>query len=371
MRTLEKQDVDDLLVGAKILGTGGGGETSWAKPMIEEVYAKNKQFKLISPDEIPNDEIVAIVGSVGGGVSEEIKRRLAGLPKIKEKPEFVAIKTLAEYIGKEPYAYLASEIGAGNTIVPMYVAAMMESFAVDADCCGRAKPEISLSTTNVKGLPVTPLSIVTPFGDLMILKKAVDDARAEDICRYVAVASGGMCGVARCPTKGRDIREAIVPNSISDAIKVGKSVREAGGSGRDPVEALLKALNGFKLFHGKVKSFERREEGAFIWGNIEFTGIEDYQRHELKIWFKNEFLISWKDGKPFVTCPDTICVVDADSAEGLSCWGKDFKKDREVVVIGRNAHEIWRTEKGLKLFSPKHFGFNIEYTPVERIAGEA
>jgi len=371
MRSLTREEVEDLLIGAKILGTGGGGQIEWVRPMIEEVYAKGKQFRLVSPQEIPDNEIVVITGAVGGGVPEEVKRKVAKLPRIDEKPELLATKVLAEYIGKKPYAYLASEIGAGNTVVPMYVATLTEGFVVDGDCCGRAKPEMCISTTNIKGLPLTPLSIVTPFGDTMILKRAVDDYRVEDICRYMAIVSGGLCGVARCPVEGRDIRNSIVPNSVSEVIDIGKKVREARESGDSPVEVLIEALNGFKLFYGKVKSFERKEEGGFMWGNIKISGAEDYKQHELKIWFKNEFLISWKDGKPFVTCPDTICVVDANSSEGLSNWGGDFKKDREVVVIGRKAHELWRTEKGLELFSPRHFRFNIEYTPIESIVGEA
>ena len=105
-----------------------------------------------------------------------------------------------------------------------------------------------------------------------------------------------------------------------------------------------------------------------MWGNIEIKGTGDSERHELKVWYKNEFLISWENGRPFVTCPDTICVVDADSAEGLSNWGNDFRERRNVVVFGRKAHDLWRTEKGLELFSPKHFGFNIEYVRIEEIA---
>lgn len=365
---LGKKDVDDLLRATKILGTGGGGEMKWARPLVEEVYAKQKQFKLLDPKDVPDEEIVIIVGAVGGGVSEEIKKRLVDLPRIKERPELIAKKVLTEHIKKEPYAYLASELGAGNTIIPMYVAAMTDSFTVDADCCGRAKPEISISTTNVQGLPVTPLAIVSPFGDLMILKEAIDDSRAEDICRYMAMVSGGICSVARCPTKGKDLREAVVPRSISEAIGIGKHIREAAEKGESPTEALIKASNGYELFHGKVKRFERKEEGAFVRGNIKITGIENYKQHELNIWFKNEFLISWKDETPFVTCPDSLYVVDAYSGEGLSCWGEDFQKKREVMVIGRKAHELWRTEKGLQLFSPRHFGFKIEYTPIERIA---
>jgi len=365
VKTLDKQDIEDLLVGANILGTGGGGETKLARPMIEEVYARKKHFDLISLKEVPDDEIVMIVGTVGGGVSKAIKRKVADLPKMMESPEFSARKELAEYLGKEPYAFFPSEIGAANTLVPMYVAAMLDRCCIDADAGGRAKPEISLSTTNVAGLHVFPLAIVTPFGDTIILKHAVDDARAEDICRYVAVASGGICGVARCPTKGKDIRNAVVPDSISETIVIGRSIREARERREDPVQAFIDASEGFLLFRGKVDSFERKEDGGFMWGNISIIGTEDFRREELRIWFKNEYLITWRNGKPYVTCPDSVCVVDGKTGEGLSAWGREFKKKREVAIVGKKAYKIWRTKRGIELFSPRHFGFDIEYRPIE------
>jgi hypothetical protein len=40
-------------------------------------------------------------------------------------------------------------------------------------------------------------------------------------------------------------------------------------------------------------------------------------------------------------------------------------KDLKVYVIGFKAHNIFRTEKGLEILGPKHFGFDIEYTPIE------
>jgi DUF917 family protein len=367
MKTLDEQDVGDLLVGAKILGAGGGGETEWAKPMVEEVYAKGKQFKLIGLEEVPDEEIVMIVGAVGGGVSEEDKRKVAHIPETKSKPVLLAAKALAEHLGKEPYAFFPSEIGPENTVVPMYVAAMVDRCCVDADACGRAKPEISLSTTNVMGLPAFPLGIVTPFGDTIIVKNTVDDARAEEICRHIAVASGGTCAVARCPTKGRDIRNAVVQNSISATIKIGRSIRQARECGADPVKALIETSDAYLLFLGKVRSYERREEGGHMWGIIDIAGTEDFKKEKLRIWYKNEYLITWLNEKPYATCPDTICVVDSRIGEGLSAWGQEFTKNREVAVLGRKAHKIWRTEKGIELFSPKHFGFDIKYRPIESL----
>jgi len=39
------------------------------------------------------------------------------------------------------------------------------------------------------------------------------------------------------------------------------------------------------------------------------------------------------------------------------------------VVVGVRAEDIWRTEKGLKLLGPRHFGYNIPYKPIEEIVG--
>jgi DUF917 family protein len=370
-KTLNKYDIEDLLIGAKILGTGGGGEPELARPLIDEVYAKKKQFKLASLEEIPNDKIAMIVGTVGGGVSCEAAERVANLPRIAERPESAAVRALAEYLGIEPYAFFPSEIGPANTLIPMYIAAMRDACCVDCDGAGRAKPEISLSTTNVAGLHAFPLSIVTPFGETVILKNAVNDARAEDICRSMAVASGGTCGVARCATNGRDVRNAVVPNSISATIRIGRSIRETRERKGDPVQACIKASEGYLLFHGRVKSFKRKGEGGFMWGNIRLSGIGDFKEDELRIWFKNEYLITWLNQKPYATCPDTICVVDAKTSEGLSAWGEEFRKSREVAVVGRKAYGIWRTKRGLELFSPKHFGFKMEYRPIEDVSRES
>jgi len=33
------------------------------------------------------------------------------------------------------------------------------------------------------------------------------------------------------------------------------------------------------------------------------------------------------------------------------------------------AAKPWRTKRGLRIFSPKHFGFDIKYRPIEDIVG--
>jgi len=363
---LDRQQIDDLLVGAKIMGTGGGGEVDWALPLIDEVYERGKEFVLCDPGKIADDELVVIVSEVGGGVSEEMKKKVEGYSRIRERPVFVAFRELGRYLGKEPGVILPAELGAGNTLAAMYVAAMLGKVTVDADCAGRAKPELSISTTNIKQVPVTPLCSVTEFGDVLLVDKVVDDRRAEDLARAAANASGAITGVCRCPMKGMVMREAVVPNTVTKAIGIGKAVREATAKGRDSVEALLKEANGLELFKGKVVSFRREERAAFVWGDFAIEGSGKREGHSLKVAFKNEHLVSWFDEKPYATCPDAICVVDSKTAQGLSNWGRDFQKDMDVTVFGVTAHPLWRTERGLQLFGPQHFGYSIPYVPLEQ-----
>jgi hypothetical protein len=216
-------------------------------------------------------------------------------------------------------------------------------------------------------VPVTPVCVVTEFGEVVFLESVVNDSRAEDILRSVTAVSGGMTGMCRCPMEGSVARKSTVHNTVSLCIEIGKIIRESASRGSNPVDAVLKRVKGYRFFEGKVKSFHREERGAFMWGEIEVAGSKDYSGHKLKIVFKNEHLISMLDGKPYVTCPDTICVLDAKTGLGLSNWGGDFSNGRQIVAFGIRANRFFRTKKGLESFSPKSFGYDFKHVPIETL----
>ena len=367
MKTLDRQDIEDIIVGGKILGTGGGGEEEWARPLIEKVYESKKTFRLIDLSELRPDDMVVIASRIGGGVTKDQAAKVANLKKTEERPELRAFSLLSEYMGQEPSAVIPTELGAGNTLAAMCTAAMLDKPTLDADCAGRAKPEVSISTTCVAGIPITPACLVTQYGEVVYLEKTVNDVRGEDILRAVAAASGGMGGLCRSPMKGNQIGGAVVHNSVSKCIALGRSIRESNKNGTNPIESALKTVDGSKLFEGSVSSFQREESGAFMRGEFAIEGSGSHSGHTLKVWFKNENLVSWLDRKPYVTCPDSICVVDSKTGLGLSNWGNDFAKGRKVTVFGVKAHSLFRTDRGLERFSPKSFGHDIEYTPIERL----
>ena len=370
-KTLSDQEIEDFLGGAEILGTGGGGGRAWANMMLQFMREKGKEIKIVDPREVPEDALIVGSAGVGGGVEKEVREKIlkkfGKMPGMEDfmKTIYLAEKMMVGYTGEEISALLAFELGCGNTILPAVIAALGDKPVVDGDCNGRAVPEVELCTLNVVGIPFTPIAIVTPWMESMMVKKVVDYSRAEDICRSMAVVSGGSCLIMSTPIRGKVLPDSIVLNTITKSINLGEAIREARDKGKDPVEAAVKSLGAYLLFKGEVTHFSREERGGFMWGEHRYEGADEFKGKKFRIWYKNENIISFLDEKPYVNGPDLLCAMDSKTGKGLSNWGGDFTEGREVSVIGVKADRLWRTPRGLEIFNPRHFGFDIDYKPIE------
>ena len=57
------------------MGTGGGGEEEWVRPMISEVHEKGKRLTLVEPNEVPSDESAVIVSRAVRGLPIVVRAR--------------------------------------------------------------------------------------------------------------------------------------------------------------------------------------------------------------------------------------------------------------------------------------------------------
>ncbi len=353
---LTKQEAYYLVFGSKILACGGGGSERKAIENINKIYNKGKNFTIADLSDLDENNSICIIGMVGGGISEEDRKLIENREIIITEPMVTAVRELEEYLNVEFAGFVATELGPNNSIIPMMVAAEMDKVAINGDCCGRSKPKISISTTRVANIPITPFSIVSQYGDIQIVKTAVDDIRGELIARIVSRLSGGSVSVARCPMKIRNARKAVIPNTYTLAKNLGKSVREANEEGKDVSSILENSIPNSKIaFEGVVSNFSRIEQGGFTSGEI-IAGSTTGKK--LKVWYQNEYLLSWLDNKQFITCPDGFYIVDTKTGCGLTPWEEDFSKGREITVLTRDAPSIWNTEKGLSIFGPEVFDNN-------------
>jgi hypothetical protein len=368
MKTLSEEELNDFIYGAAVYGTGGGGSIENALKLLKEAGERKATFKLEDPSKIPDDEIVACPYGVGGGVQEEIRRRFEALPRLPQSEVVsMAIEAFEKHLGKRIFGFVPGELGSSNSLLAMYMAALTGKCAVDGDAVGRSVPEVVHSTFTLCDVSITPFVIVTPFGDVMTVMRVLNDQRAEDIDRFMAVASGGGVTVIDHPVEGRRLRKSIILNTITKSVEVGRSLRLANKKGADPVEALVKSTGGYLLFTGEISDLEREGRDGFMWGTLKLNGAGEHRGKSYKIWFKNENLMTWLDEKPHVTSPDLVSVVDAKTGRALSNWGEDLARGRRVAVIGIRAPEMWRSKRGLELLGPGYFGFKVDYRPIEKI----
>ena len=218
------------------------------------------------------------------------------------------------------------------------------------------------STFNIMGIDSCPLSVVSKFGDSVIIEQTQDAQRLEQLLRSMAVASGCVANTFN-PIKGKLLGETTINHALSDCEKIGQARQDSLDEGKDPIKSILNSSNGYKLFYGVVKETEVKSQGGYTEGVIHIDGLDQFEGDTFTLWFKNEHLISWKNEKPFITCPDLLTVMDPIQAMAVS--NPDCKEGDEVYVLGWKSDLIWRTQRGIDLLSPKSFGVEIDFKPIE------
>ena len=397
-RVLTKDDLWCSVLGGAALSTGGGGAAPSYEAFCEAVnpvFNSGLKPTLIDPMDLSDDDPVLIPIGIGGGITrqdrerygppirrgpnldiafKEMNRTFPVLPELEGPVEAwreAGIKRLTQIKGEEEYvAYLAGEIG--PNIYRLAINGARDRIpVVDADMTGlRAVPELSFSTFNAKGLPAMPLVITTIWGDMLVYERAISWQRIEDITRAIARVSMGF-NSTMMSADGKMVKEATVHGTYSKTIDVGRAIQEARESGDDPVNKIVEVTDGYRIFEGEFLARTTEGRFAFTWGNGWIKGTGDYEGKLFRFWFKNENMISWIDGKPYVTCPDPFTVVDSETGDGLSNFRADmWTPGRRVSVVGVRAVDLWRTERGLRIFNPGHFGFDIEYRPIEEVVGK-
>ena len=188
---------------------------------------------------------------------------------------------------------------------------------------------------------------------------------AERIGKFIAAASFGIAGQAGFLFKGTEMKRVIIPGTLSRCLEIGGLIRTSRQAGQDPVSEIVKELNGWLLFEGTVSKKEWEDKEGYYWGTHTVSGEKDFTGKELKIWFKNENHFSWLDGKPYVTSPDMLIVVDRKTGEPFA--NSAIAEGHRVAVIGLRAIEQFRSPKGIDILGPVHFGFEIDYNPIEKL----
>lgn len=133
MKQISIADLDDLALGATVLGAGGGGDPAYDL-LITKQYLENYQSAtLVDINEVEEDGLVLPVAFMGAP--------LVCIEKLPSGLEFKAvIKMAEELLGKKISYLVAAEVGGGNAFTPLMVGAQLGIPVIDADTLGGLFP---------------------------------------------------------------------------------------------------------------------------------------------------------------------------------------------------------------------------------------
>jgi DUF917 family protein len=358
LRQFGEEDLDDLAVGAAILGTGGGGNPYVGMLLAREAIRAHGPVTVVDAHEVPDDALV-VPSAMMGAPTVIVEKIPAGDEAVR------AFEALQEHLGRTITHTMPIEAGGLNSMMPFTVAAPLGLPLVDADGMGRAFPEVQMVTATIYGISATPMVLADEKGNCVVLSDTTSNRWTERLARAVTVEMGSTAIVAQYPLSGRELKEAMVPGTLGLATELGRIVRETRAEHGDPVDAVVARLGGRRLFDGKVTDVDRRTVAGFTRGRALLDGMQAHAGSEMVLEYQNEFLVARIGDQRLATVPDLIMVVDSETGEPTTT--EDLRYGFRVSVLAAPCDARWRSERGLAIVGPREFGYDFDFVPLEEL----
>ncbi len=355
------EDLDALALGSVFLATGGGGDPYIPQLITQRALEEYGPAQIMAPNDLGDDSFVCAIGSVGAPtVSLEL------LPSIDEAAG--ALAAFEEHLGRKVDALAAFEIGGGNSLIPLLAAASRGIPMIDGDGMARALPEAQMMTYAMAGIAPTP-SVSYDYRGNVRHFDCPDPLEYEGIIRACAVESGGMITAVEHPMSGAECKAAIIPGTLSFALKLGRLLEQGRGPAGAIAGPLAEIFEGTiygacrMIFSGKVSAKSSRVVGGYDVGEavIEPIGAEAFGSEAMTITIKNEYLLARIGDKIAASVPDLIVIVDAETSMPINA--ERLRYGQRVAVFAIGAPAVFKTPEALAVVGPRYFGFDHDYAP--------
>ncbi|MEZ4522443.1 MAG: DUF917 family protein [Thermomicrobiales bacterium] len=218
-RDLGPDEIEDIAIGAAVLGSGGGGDPFIGKLMTLQSIEQHGPVKLVTTDELPPDGLVVPAAMMGAPT--------VVVEKIPNGEELgAAFDALSSYLGQEIVAIVPIEAGGLNSMLPLALSATLGLPALDLDGMGRAFPELQMVTFHLHGISATPMVIADEKGNQSLLQ-TVDNVWTERLARTLTVQMGGSTMIAIYPMTVAQAAEYGIHGTITLAERLGAVLRES------------------------------------------------------------------------------------------------------------------------------------------------
>lgn len=367
---IKMEDVDPLMEGLAILGTGGGGNPEWGRAIMKKDLEAGKEYKIVDPEDVADDALITsggIMGSVKTLESMSMEELLKGWDERFEIVE--ALKCLEQLYNRKVSHIVPFEVGGLNTPVMFAVAARTGITVINGDALGRCAPETQMTSFIGHGISLTPMPLADHKGNTIIVTESANSIFPDQIGRWMVTNGGGLGGNVHYPMSGAELKRAVVPKTITKAMEIGKIVIKAREEGQDPVKAFIEYSNGIHFLKGQVVKVTGEDRGGFYLTVVELQGQGLFEGRKAKLVIKNETMALWVDGELKVLFPDMVCMLTED---GRGIMSVDIKEGMVMNLVGMPCHPRLRasatSDIGREAFSPARYGFpELEYLPLEEL----
>ena len=197
----------------------------------------------------------------------------------------------------------------------------------------------------------------------MIFKQVQDMYWLERFARDTSVAMGAAAGLAIAPMRMDFVRRVAVPNTMSQALDIGRTVLAARKAHRDVVDQIIAKTGATLFFTGKITDLRRELTGGFARGEAKIAGSGAHQGSEARIAIQNENLVLWVDGIPVLMVPDLIVNLELETGEPITT--EVLRYGQRIAIIGLPAHDLMKTDAALKVIGPAAFGYpELTFAPL-------
>ncbi len=353
MKQLTVSDLEFLSLGSTVLGSGGGGDPSYALLMAKHQFEQYGPVTIISVEELQSEDVVVPLGIMGAPLIN-MERLLSG----RELEALVT--TIEQRLGRKPTVLMAGEIGGANAFAPLLIAAKMGLPVLDADLIGRAFPELQMNSCHLQKRNATPAIVSDCLGNTVLIETSLTRT-LEKFARAVTVSMGSSAAIALHLMNGSEVQGSVVPGTISQALMLGRIIHEAREKKVDPISMLTKLPEIHFLAQGTLMDIDQEVRDGFLYGSV--TLLSD--KRKIKLLYQNEYLLASDENGVLASTPDILMLMEETS--GTPITSETLKYGLQVALIAISAPAIWQTPAGLALVGPRIFGYDIDYQPISQL----
>jgi len=316
--TFTSVDIEPLLEGLAILGTGGGGSPAWGRMILENDLAHGRSWNVVPVEDVPDDWTIVCGGMMGSVKAIES----IGFDKVLEGwesdfPLMRVTRYMEQLVGRHIDAMVPFEAGGLNSPIVLTLAARMGIAAIDGDALGRSAPETQMTSWHGHGVEVTPMPLADSYGNIVVVSKAVEPTYVDEIGRMVVTKGGYLGANNHHPMTGVQLKQTTVPGTFSRALALGRAVHAARATGQNPVDAAATSLGARRLLIGRIESLLEEERMGFYFTTVTLTGLGADTGHTAQLTIKNEVMLCALDGRVVTIFPDPIYLLTVQTAAGI------------------------------------------------------